>query len=93
MKETYKKQFRLYDIYRYAATGIESKIYGITSYECDETASKLVVRFDDHTGEYPQGLAKNYFSNSEYELRQIIKEINQRLGNCIKPGRKKRRYK
>lgn len=91
-KEHFKKQFRLYDIYRYAATGNMSKIYGIVSYECNDDASTLVVRFEDHSGMYPQGLAKNYFSRNEYELREIVKEINQRLGNCVKPGRKKRRY-
>ena len=92
-KQPQKKQFRLYDIYRYAATGIMSEIYGIVSYECDQTASVLVVRFEDHSGQFKNGLAKNYFANNEYELKQIIKEVNQRLGNCIKPGRKTRRYR
>ena len=87
-----KKQFRLYDIYRYATTGIASEIAGIISYECNDDATTLVIRFEDHTGEFKQGLAKNYFANNEFELKQIVKEINQRLGNCIKPGRKQRRY-
>ena len=88
-----KKQFRLYDIYRNAATGQMSDIAGIVSYECNDDASTIVVRFEDHTGQFPQGLSVNYFSKSEYDLKQIIKEVNQRLGNCIKPGRKKWRNK
>lgn len=86
-----KKQFRLYDIYRYAATGIMSNIAGIVSYECNDDASTIVVRFEDCTGEFRKGVAKNYFSKNEFELKQIIKEVNKRLGNCMTPG--PRRYK
>lgn len=42
----YKKQFRLYDIYRYATTGIESKIKGIHSYEVNRDATIMhIARF------------------------------------------------
>lgn len=91
-KEREKKQFRLYDIYRYAATGNMSNIRGIISYECSDDASCVVVRFVDHTGEFKHGIPKMYFAKTEYDLKQIVKEVNKRLGNCIKPGRA-RRYK
>ena len=84
-----KKQFRLYDIYRYAATGIMSNIRGIDSYECNDDASTVVVRFVDITGEFNE-LSVNYFAKSEYDLKQIVKEVNKRLGNCMKPGRMRR---
>ena len=87
-----KKQFRLYDIYRYAATGQMSEISGIVSYECNDDASTIVVRFEDHTGEFEQGVAKNYFARNEFELKQIVKEVNQRLSNCLKPGKRRRVY-
>jgi hypothetical protein len=93
MKKTKeKKQFRLYDIYRYAATGEMSNIIGILDYECNVTATTLTVRFEDHTGQFKHGVSCNYFAKNEFELKQIVKEINQRLGNCLKPGRRKRRY-
>ena len=86
-----KKQFRLYDIYRYASTGLSSNITGIVSYECDKDCNVIVVRFEDYTGELKEGIAVNYFSRNEFELKQVIKDINKRLGNCMKPG--PRRYK
>lgn len=87
-----KKQFRLYDIYRYAATGNMSNVRGIIDYEVSEDASVLTIRFEDHTGAFKQGISKMYFAKTEYDLKQIVKEVNKRLGNCIKPGRT-RRYK
>ena len=82
-----KKQFRLYDIYRYAATGEQSSIRGIESYECNATASAMVIRFTDWTGQFRYGLPVNYFAKNEKELKRIVKEVNKRLGNCMKPGR------
>lgn len=83
-----KKQFRLYDIYRYATTGIESKIKGIESYECNKTATTIVVRFQSSTNQFLL-IPVNYFSSSEEELKEIVKDINKRLNNCNKPGRRK----
>lgn len=80
-----KKQFRLYDVYRYAATGIESKIEGIHSYECNKDATTLTVRF----GEY--AVSKFWFPRDEKELRDVIREVNKRLNNCAKPGKKRYR--
>lgn len=78
-----KKQFRLYDVYRYAATGVESKIEGIHSYECNKDATTLTVRF----GEY--AVSQFWFPRDEKELREVIHEVNKRLGNCAKPGKKR----
>lgn len=75
-----KKQFRLYDIYRYAATGVESKIKGIHSYEVNRDATVVIVRFGDF--EY----SKIYFANNEVELKDIVRSVNKRLGNCDTPG-------
>lgn len=84
-----KKQFRLYDVYRYAATGEQSNIQGIRSYECNTTATTLVVRFTDYGGSVDKPLACNYFPRNERELKRVISEVNKRLGNCMKPGRRR----
>ena len=76
----YKKQFRLYDIYRYAATGVESKIKGIHSYEVNRDATVMTVRFDDYAR------SKIYFASNEQELKDIVRSVNKRLGNCDTPG-------
>lgn len=77
-----KKQFRLYDIYRYAATGVESKIKGIHSYEVNRDATVMTVRFGDYEH------STFYFANNEKELKEIVHLVNKRLGNCDKPGPK-----
>lgn len=77
----YKKQFRLYDIYRYAATGVESKIKGIHSYEVNRDATVMTVRF----GDMPD-YSKIYFASNEAELKDIVRSVNKRLGNCDTPG-------
>ena len=80
-----KKQFRLYDVYRYAATGEQSKIEGIDSYECNRDATTLVVR-------YPNCGGVNFFPRNEKELKEVIRSVNKTLGNCSTPGPKVRRY-
>ena len=75
----YKKQFRLYDIYRYATTGIESKIKGIHSYEVNSDATAMTICFSDK-------YIKVYFANNEAELKDIVRSVNKRLGNCDTPG-------
>lgn len=76
----YKKQFRLYDIYRYATTGVESKIKGIHSYEVNRDATVMTVRFGDYEH------SKIYFASNEAELKDIVRSVNKRLGNCDTPG-------
>lgn len=78
-----KKQFRLYDIYRYIVTGEESNIEGITSYTANKDASFISV-------EYEHRCSQTYFTRNEYELKQVITEVNKRLGTCMKPGRARR---
>lgn len=75
----YKKQFRLYDIYRYAATGTESKIKGIYGYEVNRDATAMTIRFDDK-------YTKVYFASNEAELKDIVRSVNKILGNCDTPG-------
>ena len=82
-----KSQFRLYDIYRYAATGVESRIRGIYSYEVNRDATVISICFGDAK------TSKFYFPRDEKELKAIVKEVNRRLGNCDKPGPKMCRRK
>lgn len=78
-----KKQFRLYDLYRYAATGQQSQIRGIHSYECNAEATTITVRFN------PDGSNSIIrFASDEGERKAIVTEVNKRLNNCQKPGRK-----
>lgn len=83
-KIKYKKQFRLYDIYRYAATGEESHIEGIYGYEVNKDATVIAVCFGDAKHQ------KMYFANNEKELKEIVRHVNKRLGNCATPGPKYR---
>lgn len=84
MNTNAKKQFRLYDIYRYAATGKASEIQGIHSYEVNEKATVIAVCFGDAEHQ------KMYFANNERELKEIVRSVNKRLGNCATPGPKYR---
>ena len=77
-----KKQFRLYDIYRCAATGYTSEIAGIESYEVNKDASTISIIF-----KY-EGINQRYFCSNEDERKDLIKSINKKLGNCQKPGKK-----
>ena len=77
-----KKQFRLYDVYRFAASGNISSIRGIKSYEVTKDATALSVTFDN-------GYTINRFAKIEDDLKAIIKEVNKILGNCRKPGKRK----
>ena len=80
----YKKQFRLYDIYRYVSIGEQSHIKGIESYEASIFSGILTIRFCN-------GSILTKPVRSEKQLKQIIKQVNKSLGNCDKPG--PRRYK
>ena len=80
----YKRQFRLFDVYRYIATLEQSHIKGIRSYY----ASKLslhVIYDNDSLNTYDNG---TFFYSNESELKNAVKTINKLLGNCHKPGKK-----
>ena len=77
-----KKQFRLYDIYRCAATGYTSEIAGIESYEVNKDASTISIIFKH------ENINQRYFCSNEDERKDLIKSINKKLGNCQKPGKK-----
>ena len=72
----------MYDIYRYATTGVESEIKGIHSYEVNRDATVMTVRFGDYEH------SKIYFASNETELKDIVRSVNKRLGNCSIPGPK-----
>jgi hypothetical protein len=76
-----KKQFRLYDIYRFAASGNISSIRGIESYEVNKDATTLHIVFDNCD-------TLTRFAKIEDDLKAIVKEVNKILRNCRKPGRK-----
>lgn len=77
-----KKQFRLYDIYRCAATGYTDEIAGIESYEVNKDASTISIIFKH------ERINQVYFCSNEEERKDLIKSINKKLGNCQKPGKK-----
>lgn len=86
-KKKYKKQFRLYDVYRYATTQEMSLIENITSYEVNRDASVLRVRF------FGDPVSSRYTAKNEDELKEVIRTINRKLGNCCKPGPKRRKHR
>lgn len=77
-----KKQFRLYDIYRCAATGYTSEIAGIGTYKVNKDASIITIRLKNDS------IVQAYFCSNEDERKDLIKSINKKLGNCQKPGKK-----
>ena len=80
----YKRQFRLFDIYRYIATLRQSHIKGIRFYY----ASKLSVQIiydNDSLNTYDNTM---FFYKDESDLKNAVKTINKLLGNCHKPGKK-----
>lgn len=84
-----KKQFRLYDIYRNVCTKDQSAIQGIKSYHCAkpnnkaDEATEVLITFDN--GEVSHG-----FYWGELKLKELVKKVNKHLGNCRKPGKKKK---
>lgn len=78
-----KKQFRLFDIYRYLALGEESNIKGIKSYVVTKSGC-IQIQFHDNII-IP---TSTFFYNNEKELREIVKQVNKALHNCNKPGKK-----
>lgn len=84
-KIKYKKQFRLYDIYRLNSIHEMSHIEGIEWYQVTNHCSTISVRYVDAT------FTRHYVAHNEEELKDVVSMINKNLGNCHKPGR--RRYK
>lgn len=76
-----KKQFRLYDIYRYHTIGRElGEIPNVIDIETFYLDTKLTLM---------QVNGRTYvIENGEEGLREIVKMVNKMLGNCEKPGRK-----
>lgn len=84
MKETKaKKQFRLYDIYRYMAQEEASSIHGIETYKVErqQTVTVIVITFDT-------GFIATHYCASEADLKDAVRWINKHLGNCGIPGPK-----
>lgn len=79
-KMKYKKQFRLYDIYRYAVTNEQSHIEGIDYYNVNKDASIIHIKFPGIIG------AHKYIARNEDELKEVVRQVNKKLGNCSKPG-------
>lgn len=80
-----KKQFRLYDIYRTATTGNMSVIKGLKCYDAKillDGDIKIYLLYDNDS----EWVA--YYKNED-ELKVLVREVNKRLGNCRKPGKKK----
>ena len=84
-KVKYKKQFRLYDIYRYYSVHEMSDVEGIEWYEVTNHCSIISVRYIGST------FTRHYTARNEEELRDVVRMINKKLGNCHKPG--PRRYR
>lgn len=82
-----KKQFRLYDIYRFNSIHEMSQIDGIDWYEVKNHCSTISVRYTDAT------FTRHYTARNESELKDIVRMINKKLGNCYTPGRKMRKYR
>ena len=78
-----KKQFRLFDIYRYLALDEESNIKGIVSYVVTKSGC-IQIQFHDNII-IP---TSTFFYNNEKELHEIVKQVNKALNNCDKPGKK-----
>lgn len=85
-KSKLKKQFRLYDVYRYAITGEMSNVEGILSYDCNKDVSTLTVTFVDFMGVFKNGIQRIYFIKNENDLKQAVSKVNKLLGNCLTPG-------
>lgn len=82
-----KKQFRLYDIYRASVTNYKSAIKGIKSYyvmQLLDHSLHIRITFENEIGEF------DTYCSEENELKLLVREVNKHLGNCRKPGKKKR---
>ena len=84
-----KKQFRLYDIYRAFSIGKYSQIKGINNYSVTkdvyDPGFEICVEFDNRNG-----LKYQEYCYDEDALKDFVRRVNKQLGNCRKPGKKKR---
>lgn len=78
-----KKQFRLYDIYRYMALKEVSLIRGLDTYAISDDMSKFTVIFENGF------IFTRYYCGSEKDLKEIVKYVNKHLNNCNAPGPKR----
>ena len=78
-----KKQFRLFDLYRYVVTKERSNIKNIVAYDCNADCSVIEIFYA-----FPS-VSRVYYATNEEELKQVISEINKFLGTCRKPGPRK----
>lgn len=79
-----KKQFRLFDVYRQSFTGIASEIKGIITYKVTKTLfgiTTIHIKFE-------AGWEEDYNGHTEQDIKDIVRNVNKELKNCMKPGRK-----
>lgn len=84
MKIEAKKQFRLYDIYRYVATKRMSDIMGVKWYTVSEDGYEIYMKLTS-------GKDLHYVAHNEHRRKDVVREINRILGNTKKPGRRAKR--
>ena len=89
-----KKQFRLYDIYRYASLDKQSAIQGVREYNAEFDykfkQAKVSVTFYDY--EMFEDLI-TIAVETEAKLKEFVKRVNKKLKNCKKPGPKPKNSK
>ena len=83
----YKKQFRLYDIYRKVTLKQSSAIKGVREYAVKLTDERIeiIVSFYDYEM-YESCITIS--PDTEAKLKKFIKRVNKKLKNCRKPGPK-----
>lgn len=85
MSTKYKRQYRLFDIYRYISTGEKSRIMGISNYYIDKDVltticvTGQVIRTD--VSDIKGGISEN-------AIKSHTKYVNKHLRNCKRPGPK-----
>lgn len=90
MSTKYKKQYRLFDIYRYISTGEKSKIMGISDYTARDGIIQTVCV---DTTDFVTDVSDIDGTISEDAVRAHIKIVNAHLRNCKRPGPKARYIK
>lgn len=90
MSTKYKRQYRLFDIYRYISTGKKSKIMGIKDYTIEQEVLTTICIND-----WPivTDITDADGATSEEAIKIHIKNVNRLLRNCKRPGPKARYIK
>ena len=85
MSTKYKKQYRLFDVYRYISTGEKSKIMGIKDYTIEQEVLTTICIND-----WPitTDITDVDGAISEAAIKIHIKNVNKLLRNCKRPGPK-----